>query len=155
MLDDQTEAFLEGDCSLVVGFLTADDLPLSGHAWGAQVVQRDPTFVRVVLAARDAAHQPDPLGRSLALTAADVPTLAAVQVKGRVIADEAPTEQDLERAARHTEELFVAINRTDGEPIELLQRMLPPAYRVWTIEVDEVYDQTPGPGAGAALGAQR
>ena len=54
-------------------------------------------------------------------------------------------------ARSHTGGFFEGVNRGDGEPVELLRRMLPPDYWVWTVELSEVFDQTPGPGAGAPL----
>lgn len=151
VLDDQTAAFLEGDCSLIVGVALDDGSPFSSQAWGVRVCSRDPTVIRLVVAGRDADRLPDAVGRPLALTGADVPTLAARQVKGRITASEAPTEDDLTLARSHAAEFFDAVHDSDGEPIELLRRMLPPTYRVWTVELSEVFDQTPGPSAGAPL----
>ena len=61
------------------------------------------------------------------------------------------TEADLERADRHTEAFFANVSDTDGTPLELLQRLLPASMVACVMQVDEVYDQSPGPGAGAAL----
>ncbi len=37
----------------------------------------------------------------------------------------------------------------------LTERLRPAAYVACTVEIDEAYDQTPGPGAGARLGGAR
>lgn len=151
MLDDELAEFLEGDCSLVVGLVLDDGTPLASQAWALTVLQRDPPLVSVVLAERDTAGISEPVGARLALTGADVPTLSSRQVKGRVLAHEAATEADLAAVEQHCEAFFLAVHHADGEPVELLRRMVPPSFRAWTVQLDELYDQTPGPGAGAAL----
>jgi hypothetical protein len=151
VLDDHTAAFLEGDCSLIVGIALDDGSPRASQAWGLRVCSRNPAVIRLVIGGRDTGPLPDAVGRPLALTGADVPTLASLQVKGRITGSEAPTEDDLALARSHTADFFDAVHRSDGEPVELLRRMLPPEYWVWTVEVSEVFDQTPGPGAGAPL----
>jgi hypothetical protein len=151
VLDDHTAAFLEGDCSLILGITLDDGSPCSSQAWGAQVTSRDPAVIRLVVAGRDAERLPDAVGRPLALTGADVPTLSSLQVKGRIIDSAAPTDGDFALAQVHTADFFDAVYRSDGEPVSLLRRMVPPTYWVWTVEVSSVFDQTPGPGAGSPL----
>lgn len=84
------------------------------------------------------------------MTGVAVPTLRAVQLKG--MADEpAPAcdAHDLDRAARHMKSFFTDVNRMEGTPIALLERLRPVDFAVCTTTVSEVFDQTPGLGAGA------
>lgn len=152
MLDDDTVTFFEGPTSLIIGFPLADGEPFAGHAWGLRVEPGTPTAVRLVLAERDACRRDDAVGLPVAVTAADVPTLGARQLKGFVRASGAPTPDELELAAQHRDAFFAEVQRTDGEPLELLHRLYPTSMWTWVIEVHELYDQTPGPGAGCALG---
>jgi hypothetical protein len=43
------------------------------------------------------------------------------------------------------------VTAVDGTERRLLERLVPSDYTAWTVAIDEVYDQTPGPGAGAPL----
>ena len=89
----------------------------------------------------------------VALTAADVRTLRSVQMKGRVLSVDNPTEADLELTDFQTERFFVSVSESDGNPMEMLVLMLPSTRIVLEMIVDEQYDQTPGPTAGTALQA--
>jgi hypothetical protein len=90
-------------------------------------------------------------GTRVALTAANVVTLTSLQVKGRVLAVEEPTALD-EATRRSRTDLFLAdVAETDRVPREVLDALVPADFRVCVIEVDEVFDQTPGPAAGREL----
>jgi hypothetical protein len=88
----------------------------------------------------------------LALTGAHILTLQATQLKGPVVAVEEPNASDIDTMAAHSTAFFDIVMATDGNPIELLQRLLPA--RVVAVEflVEEIYDQSPGPAAGERLG---
>ncbi|HET7574705.1 MAG TPA: hypothetical protein VFJ99_06270 [Solirubrobacterales bacterium] len=86
---------------------------------------------------------------SIAVNCTRPSTYRAVQIKGRVTEVRAPTEDDLARAAEHAE-AFTADTAKVGSPA-------PSAFYIGavdlavTLEVDELYDQTPGPAAGSRL----
>jgi hypothetical protein len=79
--------------------------------------------------------------------------LRSIQLKGTVTAVEPVTDEDHARAARFADEFFTAIHETDGTEVALVERMQPYDYVACTIVVDDLYDQTPGPGAGGRLTA--
>ena len=148
VIDQALQAFLERGCAMVVGTVGPDGLPHAQRAWGCSVI--GPATVRVLLDASDdvlATHLAD--RARIAITSADVRNLRSVQLKGRVTAVEEPTADDLDRCEAHNDELFTDIERTDFFPRQLTERMVPPGYVVALVEVDELFDQTPGPGAGA------
>jgi hypothetical protein len=89
--------------------------------------------------------------RAIALTAGDPRTLHAVQLKGRVGEAEPATDVDRAAVVRYCDGFFTAVQEADGTDRGLLERMVPRDFVACTVLVDEVYDQTPGPGAGAAL----
>jgi hypothetical protein len=152
VLDDETVTFFESPVSIIVAFALADGAPFGSHAWGLEVTSTEPPEIRLVIAERDAQLLADPTGVAVAVTVAEVPTLSARQLKGHVIAAEPPTDADLARSAAHRADFFAEVERVDGEPPELLARMVPPSFTMWCIAVTELFDQTPGPGAGAAMG---
>jgi hypothetical protein len=49
--------------------------------------------------------------------------------------------------------MFEAVHDVDGHPFALVERLLPSSFLVCELEVDEFFDQTPGPRAGARLDA--
>ena len=151
VIDQGLAAFLERGGAMVIGTVSADGSPHAQRGWGCSVV--GPDRVRVLLDASDddlrdhvADHGP------IAITSADVRTLRSVQLKGRVLAVEPAGPDDLQRCEAHNDELFTDIQETDFYPRELTERMVPPGYVVAVVEVEEVFDQTPGPGAGARVG---
>lgn len=152
VIDEALRAFLERGCALIVGTVAPDGTPHAQRAWGCAV--RGPARVRVLLDGADPVlrEQLATSGR-IAVTSADVRTLRSVQLKGRVVAvDDEPTPDDLARCAAHNDELFSDIEQTDHYPRQLTERMVPPCYVVAEVDVEELYDQTPGPSAGARVG---
>jgi hypothetical protein len=51
------------------------------------------------------------------------------------------------------DQFFADVMDTDAADAALLARLVPNGYVVCTVEVHERFDQTPGPGAGARIGA--
>ncbi|MCO8126214.1 pyridoxamine 5'-phosphate oxidase family protein [Acidimicrobiia bacterium EGI L10123] len=153
MIDEALRAFLERGCATIVGTASADGVPHAQRGWGCSVV--GPTTVRLLLDASDAELRTHlDAGGPIAVTSADVRTLRSVQLKGRVTeVENVPGPADLERCHVHNEELFRDIEETDFFPRLLTERMVPPGYLVAVVEVEELYDQTPGPGAGAQVEA--
>lgn len=153
VIDEALQAFLERGRAMIVGTAAADGTPHAQRAWGCSVV--GPTTVRILLDAADPVlrqHLAD-TGR-IAVTSADVRTLRSVQLKGRILAlHDEPDAEDLRRSDAQNGELFTDIEETDHYPRVLTERMVPPSYVAAEVEVEELYDQTPGPSAGAPVGA--
>jgi hypothetical protein len=137
---------------LLVGTVGGSGEPRATRAWAADVLDAGCGRIRVLVDADD----PVVLGHlaetgAVAVTGADVRTLQSVQVKGSVTATEPPTAADLERAHRHTEAFIAAVYELDHTEPSLLRRLVPRSLVAVEISVREVYDQSPGPGAGARL----
>jgi hypothetical protein len=73
-----------------------------------------------------------------------------VQVKGKMVAVEAPSPDDLERAQTHVHAFVAEVGKL-GLVGDLARRLVGNELRTVVVEVTERYDQTPGPGAGRAL----
>lgn len=156
MPDEAIAKFLEGGCALIVATVSPDGEPYATRAWGLDIVPGDPLRARVLLAADDhrtIAH----LGGSgrIAVTGGDVRTLRSIQLKGRAVGIEPVRDKDRARAGRYLDEFFTAVVETDGTPRHTLERIIPLDYVVCTITVEEIYDQTPGPCAGASVAEDR
>lgn len=152
VFETETRAFFESGCALLVGTVSADGEPHAGRAWGLDVVSEAPLRVRVLLDVEDVATvEHAAAGGAIAVTATSVRTLHSVQLKGRATSVEVEAG-DADRAARYIAEFFHDIQDTDGTASDLLDRFVPIGYVGCTVEVDERFDQTPGPAAGAAIG---
>jgi hypothetical protein len=150
VLDAATAEFLEGGCALIVGAVAPDGEPHASRGWGLTVLSDDPLVCRLLLPADDApglAHLA--ADAPIAITAADVPTLRSLQLKGRSLRVEPADDEDAERADRYVTAFFGDIITVDRLPADRLERLRPPGYAACVVVIDEVYDQTPGPGAGA------
>jgi hypothetical protein len=147
-----TTRFLESGCSLIVGTVNVDGEPHASRAWGITVLPGPGAHIRLLLDATETRVFND-LGTSgaIAITGADVRTLRSVQVKGHFVESAPGDDDDRARARRFCDAFFGAVVATDGTPFELLERLVPDDYVACTIAIDEIYDQTPGPGAGAPL----
>jgi hypothetical protein len=152
VFDDSTIQFLHGGCSLLVGSVSPDGRPNSGRAWGITVIDRHLARVRLLLNANDTITvrnlQP---GAAVAICTANVETLNSLQLKGRVLAVEPATEADLVKQQQYTADFTGDIHRVDGEPLELLHRWAACPVIACVVELDDFFDQTPGPSAGARV----
>ena len=137
----------ESGCSISVATVGPDGAPHASRGCGLTVLG-DGTHVRLLLDADDHTVLANLAGGgAVAVTGVAVPTLRAVQLKG--MADEPVVTSDagdLARANSHIESFFIDVNRIEGTPVALLERLRPTTYAVCTITVTEVIDQTPGPG---------
>jgi hypothetical protein len=154
VLDDETRAFLESGCALIVGTVDPEGGPHAGRGWGLSVLDDGSVpRLRLLLDAddeRSVAHAAR--GGAIAVTATSVTTLRSMQLKGRSIGTEVVTVDDEARAARFVEHFFADVHATDGVEWEVFDRMTPMGYVPVVFEAHETYDQTPGPQAGARVG---
>ena len=154
MFDEETRAFLESGCALIVGTVDPEGAPHAGRGWGLSVLDTGaPARLRLLLDAEDersAAHTAS--GGAIAVTATSVTTLRSMQLKGRSIATEVATVDDEARAARFIEQFFADVHATDRVEWEVFDRMTPTGYVALVFEAHESFDQTPGPKAGARVG---
>jgi hypothetical protein len=152
----ETTAFLEGGCSLVVGTVGAGNEPTAARGWGLTVLSRESGDCRLVLdlTARRTRADLTTTG-AIAVTAADVPTLRSIQLKGVALEIEPATDADRERAREYRTAFFGDVHRTDGTDLGVLNRMFPADFFVCVVRFSESYDQTPGPVAGAPISMTR
>lgn len=145
--------FLEGGVSILVGTRDADHRPETTRAVGAEV-SKDRSRLTVLLCEHTAGRAVPNLednGRIAVAFSRPIDNFA-VQLKGRVV--ELRRGQD---ADRRVAERYYAIY---GDQLYMvgMPRSLTKRIRVWpsfvvTFEVDDIFVQTPGPGAGKRLEA--
>ena len=148
---EQLMAAVAPGSSLIVGSVSRDGEPRATRAWAATVADPARGVVRIVMSGDDPVVVDSLAGGLVAVTGADVRTLASRQLKGRVHAVRAPSEDDLATMAAQSAAFMEAVHATDGNPISELQRLLPNRVVVIELVVEELFDQSPGPDAGTAV----
>jgi hypothetical protein len=151
MLDYGTiAAFLDSGVSMVGASADDELVPEAFRMWGAAL--GDDGVLRALVssdAGQTFAHLRE--GTVLCMTFADVLNLKSIQVKGRSVgAAEPPGPADLARMERY-QEVLSPKSRLNGTPPALLEAIRPRSVFVISMVVEEAYDQTPGPSAGAPL----
>lgn len=153
----EVQAFLERGASVMVGTRDSALVPELVRAWGPRV-SRDRRSVSVCVAmavsARTLANLRDN-GR-LAVTFALPADSHAIQVWGHCLGTGSPQGQDLSAVEAHRD-MFARLNESLGVPrvfIDALwQRELAgsPAMVRIRFAAEQIFNQTPGPGAGSPL----
>ena len=86
----------------------------------------------------------------VAISAGNTVSHETYQMKGKASAPTEPSEADVAMFAEYTERI-VRAGVAIGMPEELLRAIIQPPERVITLEVETIFLQTPGPGAGQPL----
>lgn len=152
MLSRGWVAFVHGGAAVSIATRDAMFRPDFTRGWGPQVSEDGRELVVCVTASPGSASRSNLEENGAVAIGFSPPTAArALQIKGSVSELREPARAQLERAERHLE-AFVAETGTLGFPPELARRLYSPADLLSvTLSIDEVFDQTPGPGAGRRL----
>jgi hypothetical protein len=130
--------------------------PYATRGWALRFTDPDLPRCRVVIGADEAHALARRPGRKLlALTITHVRTLASVQFKGPSGDHEPATSDDLDAVRSYCDYFFSEVEQTDGTDRELMERMLPAEFVACDVDVEQLFDQTPGPRAGSELGGAR
>jgi hypothetical protein len=149
-------AMIDSGAGLIVGTVSDEGEPRADRGWAAAVLDEQGRRVRFVMSADDPAVVRNLEAGSVSLTGAEVVTYQSIQLKGRPVVVESLTADDIEMARVQTATFFDAVHRVDGNPLQSLWRMLPLQMVAVEMIVEETFDQTPGPAAGAVIdGATR
>jgi hypothetical protein len=150
VIEPEAVELLESPCAMIVGTVDADGLPDATRGWSLEVV--GPSEIRVLLSS-NATTTLDNLATTgtFALTVTHFMTFVSYQLKGRAVRTEPATAEDRIRFDAFCAGCVTAIHEGDGTPEELIWRLVPPGLVACIVAVDSVFDQTPGPTAGAKL----
>lgn len=150
-LDAEHVAFAADGRGLIVGVVDDDGRPHATRGWGLHmaeghavvVLDADETYALACLAP----------GRRIAVSAADVASFRSIQLKGVVDRVGPASDEDLAAADHYRQLFYNAIVEVDGVPLALVERVTPSRYAACHFEIHEIFDQTPGPGAGEPVPA--
>ena len=154
MFDSETRAFLESGCGLLVATVSPEGEPHASRGWGLDVQDLGaPARLRLLLDADDERTlEHVRAGGAIAITAANVLTLRSIQLKGRALGSDGDIPDDPGRVERYVREFHADVHATDHVTWELFQQFFPASCIACLVDIDDVFDQTPGPGAGARVG---
>jgi hypothetical protein len=154
-IDDGLKAFIESGVSVVVGTRDERLVPEIVRAWGPQVNGDRQTMRICVPEATSVRTRTNLVGNGRIAVAVSLPsTYETVQFKGRHLRTTEPTAEDLLRLDRHRES-FARVNESFGVPrarVEAFWRREiagSPLFVTIHFAVHAVFNQTPGPAAGA------
>jgi hypothetical protein len=149
-LSEDLVDFLTSGVAVVVGSASRGGVPEVARGWGVHV--RRPDVIEICL-------EPDAAGRTLenlddsglvAATFALPTTYRSLQIKGRCLSLSAASAEDNARVERHREAVRAQVGQM-GMAVDIITHMWTPATVKLAFTVEQVFDQTPGPGAGAPL----
>jgi hypothetical protein len=151
MFTSEMVVFLQSGCALIVGTVGPGGMPLASRGWGLDVDAEEMSG-RLLLAADDTALRRNLAPAApIAVTGTSVRTLRSIQLKGSVREVGAVSDGDRERSRRYRDEFYGDVLAVDHAVRSLTERLTPADLVVCRFTVNEVFDQTPGPTAGARL----
>jgi hypothetical protein len=157
VLEGEIGDYLESGAGLIVGLVAPDGRPFATRAWLFEITDAGAGTARLLLGAGELARLAvdDLVGASIAVTGADVRTFRSVQFKGTVTGVGPPTRDDLAGSVSYQDTFFTAVMEMDWTQREVLDRLVPAELVTATVVITELFDQTPGPQAGARMGGDR
>lgn len=156
-IGEEMKTFLEGPVSVLVGTRDSRSIPEITRAWGPRVSEdRKRVSLCVPLATGRKTLDNLESNGEIAVAFALPTNYRTIQLKGRLASTGEPDRTDLSAVDRHRE-AFANVNESLGQPREHIEAF-------WQAEIEtspilvrilfvprQVFDQTPGPGAGRSL----
>ena len=152
LIDEELVRHLQGPVSAFLGTTDATSVPDATRVNGLAAL--DGRRLRVLIAADATAARANATpGSRVAVLVTDITTYRSVQLKGTVqIASPARTPGDV-AVVHHHVSTFTGASDSVGMDSRLAPNLFALDVVPLVVEVDELYDQTPGPGAGRRVGA--
>ena len=157
MLSDELQAFLVSGLGMLVGTRDSKLTPELTRGWGPSVASdRQSISICISLASGRKTTENLQDNGQIAFSFASPVNYKQIQVKGSCLEITAPDEDDLAAVERHREE-FARQCETVGTPRRFIEALFqhdvsdPPRLAKIRFTPEQMFDQTPGPGAGARL----
>jgi len=150
LIETDVAELLESPCSLLVATVSAAGVPEATRGWGVEL--HGPDRLRVLLASN--AHRTAvnlAAGGPIALTATHFRTLVSWQLKGHATATVEATPGDRIRYDAFCAGCVRILHDADGTAEDIIRRVIPPGIVACEMVVEQIFDQTPGPEAGARV----
>jgi hypothetical protein len=151
VIDDEWTRIVGVGGAMIAGVADRDGLPHALRVWAVAFPEAGAPRARVVVGDPEGIVGDWMVGGRMAVTGGDVDTLACRQMKGTLRWVGTLTDDDLSNFAEQSEGFVARVHLIDGTPSEMVRRIVAAALAVVEVEVDEMYDQSPGPSAGTAV----
>lgn len=156
-ISDELKTLIEGPVSVLVGTRDSRLVPEITRAWGP-VVSEDRQSVSLCVPLATSRKTLDNLEANgqIAVTFSLPTNYRTFQLKGRHARSAEPEGTDLAAVERHRD-AFGEVNASLGQPREVIEAFWRAEIETSAVlvrisfEPDQVFDQTPGPGAGRRL----
>jgi hypothetical protein len=151
VIDPALKDFLESGLAVMVATRSADLLPTSLRGWGPRISEDGAgvtVFIDRPAAAEMVANLRDNGRISMCVT--DVLSLRSVQLKGRCVEIGDPRAEDLSHIDDHRK-AFTENCGAIGFPAPVIRNLWSTQVVKLRFLVEDIFDQTPGPKAGAHL----
>jgi predicted pyridoxine 5'-phosphate oxidase superfamily flavin-nucleotide-binding protein len=152
MLSDSLAERFEQALFGVLGTCDKQNVPRAHRIWAYQLTD-DRGHLRVFVPVEFALGVAEAVeaGGRVSLGLVNGMTAEAFQYKGKAVALEQPTDADLARFQAYRDELFETLAQFVGPEIRDRKEIAGPPHVVLKFQIEEVYNQTPGPNAGRAV----
>ena len=150
VIDDELVRFFHGPVSIILG--SVDQLHVPDATRVAGLVALDARRVRVLVSteARAARANAAP-GAAVALLVTDITDYRSIQLKGHIaIGCEERTAGDIALVHRHVDAFRRSSAQVGIDP-DMALTLVPADVVALVLDLDEMFDQTPGPGAGRRI----
>lgn len=156
-ISDELKTFLEGPVSVVVGTRDSRLVPEITRAWGPRVYDdRQRLSLCVPLATSRKTLENVESNGEIAVTFSLPTNYRTIQLKSRHATAAEPDGADLAMVERHRD-AFAGVNEPMGQPRQAVEALWRAEIETSAVMVkivflpEQVFDQTPGPGAGRNL----
>lgn len=147
LIDDEMRRFFLGPLSLVLATVDQMQVPDATRVAGVAPLGGRRARLLISVDARTAQANAVP-GARIALLATDITDYLSLQLRGRVVTGfETRTPGDIALMRRHVDAFVGACPKVGIDPMRAPD-LFPVDVVALIAEFDELYDQTPGPGAG-------
>jgi hypothetical protein len=154
LIDDELARFFQGPVSAILGSVDPMNVPDATRVVGLAAIS--PRRMRILVSSEAAAARANAQpGARVAVLVTDITNYRSIQLKGRVVTG--PHERTAGDMAllHHHKETFCEASPKVGLTPAGSARLFTTDVVVIVLEVDALYDQTPGPGAGRRIVAGR
>ena len=150
VIDPELKAFLQGGVASQLGTASADGRPNAVNAWGPRVNEDGSMtiFIDTIRAAKPLANLAT--NPRVAVVFADPVSYRSIQLKGGWRGCSRPSAEEERWVGRHREILAAALALIGDDPASRGNTSWEELTRV-DFEVEQAFDQTPGPQAGRQL----
>ncbi|MCU1483741.1 MAG: hypothetical protein JWN67_487 [Actinomycetia bacterium] len=150
LIDAELTRFIKGPVSAMLGTVDATSVPDATRVAGIAPLDGDRFRLLISTEAATACANAR-VGARVSVLVTDITTYRSVQWKGEVVEASGPrTTGDLALLHHHVD-TFAGSAHVVGIDPALSDRLFPVDVVALVVHVDDLYDQTPGPGAGRRL----